>query len=198
MSGMGSAPWEGMDAVMFAVKGAHLAVQRFGRAMVRRSRAVGMTPARFDLMNALGRWGMQQSELWKRLNVVKSVVSEMVTALGALGWVERLHDSSDRRTWLVRLTARGRDVFARVCAQWVDSGDATLTIDASLANGFVEIDAWQARTELVEACEKLSGTFRTRPPFVGADLYLWCWEDIYARFAVVGEALERDAVPFVA
>ena len=77
---MGTPPALGarMDAVMFEVKGAHLAMQGFGRRMLRR---FGLTPARFDLMNAVAARGMKQSDLWKRLNVVRSVICEMLRSL---------------------------------------------------------------------------------------------------------------------
>src|SRR5579885_110792 len=93
----------GMDAVMFHVKAAHLAAQRVGRSLVRK---YGLTPARFDLLNALRGKGMRQCDLWRRLNVVRSVVSEMIAALLELRWVKRVR-AADGRTWLVQLTQRG-------------------------------------------------------------------------------------------
>jgi DNA-binding MarR family transcriptional regulator len=191
--GMGGALGEGMDAVMFEVKGAHLAAQRVGRAMLRGS---GLTPARFDLMHSLGQRGMKQSDLWRRLEVVRSVVCEMVRALVGLGWVERSRDPRDGRTWVVRLTGRGREVFEDVYMRWVESGDATVRMDQALACGEPRIDALEERTTFVEACRALMMAFLPRPPFAGPDLYPWDPQDYCFWFAEVGtEPLPGD-IPF--
>src|SRR5690349_980733 len=92
---MGSALGRGMDAVMFDVKAAHLALQRVGREF---AHPYGMTVARFDLMNALGGKGMLQKDLWKLLQVTRSVVCEMVQSLMEKGWVKRVR-AADSRTW---------------------------------------------------------------------------------------------------
>lgn len=165
---MGCALGLGMDAVMFEVKGTHLAFQRAGRSFLRE---YGLTPARFDLLNALGRDGIRQSDLWKRLNVVRSVVSEMVRALQALSWVKRVR-AADGRTWLVMLTRRGRDVFERAYAECVENGDVNVSVDAALTNGHVELDAMRYREELIGVCGHVQAMFRTTPWFRGRDLYV--------------------------
>ena len=157
----------GMDAVMFRVKAAHLASQRFGRRLLR---GFGLTPARFDLMNALGRDGMRQSELWKQLNVVRSVISEMLGALLELGWVKRSR-APDGRTWRVQLTKAGRDVFERAYDRWVESGDVALAMDAALCGRHVELDADRKRLELIDACDTLDAEFRGIPWGHGGHVY---------------------------
>jgi DNA-binding MarR family transcriptional regulator len=179
-----------MDAVFFQVKGAHLASQRFGRRVLRR---LGLTPARFDLMNAVGRSRMKQSELWKRLNVVRSVICEMLRALRQLGWIKRVR-AADSRTWLVELTRRGRDLFERAYDEWVESGVAAVHVDAALCEGHVEIDAEAKRLEILYACDALDWAFRAMPWFRGPDLYLWNPED-YCYWLT--DADERDSdLPF--
>ncbi len=93
---------------MFQLKAAHLSVQKVGRGLLREHEA--MTPARFDLLNALGERGMRQMDLWKRLNVGRSAVSQMVRLLMELGWVKRVR-AADSRTWLVMRTRNGREAF---------------------------------------------------------------------------------------
>ncbi len=117
-----------MDAVLFELKRGQLSAARFAR---RALREFELTPARFDLMNAIGARGARQCDLWRRLNVVRSVVSEMVGALLELQWVKRVR-AADGRTWLVSLTRRGREVFERAYARWVESGDVAVHVDAVL------------------------------------------------------------------
>ena len=180
-----------MDAVIFHVKAAHLASQRFGRRVMRK---LGLTPARFDLMNALRAGGMKQSDLWKRLNVVRSVVSEMLQALRRLGWVKRVR-APDSRTWLVELTRVGREVFARAYDEWVESGRAALHVDAALCRGHVEGDVDRHRLEIIYGCQTLDEAFRGMPWSRGADdLYVWNPEDYYFWLT---DADERDGrLPF--
>jgi DNA-binding MarR family transcriptional regulator len=165
-----------MDAVMFEMKAAHLAVQRVGRGLLR---DYGLTPARFDLMNALGDKGLRQSDLWKRLNVVRSAVSEMVRALEALAWVKRIR-AADGRTWLVMLTQRGREIFQRAFDARVETGDMAVWMDFGLAQGHAELNAMNLRNDFVHACASLQTMFRVTPWFRGDDLYCWDPEDYYA------------------
>ena len=184
-----------MDAVIFEWKGAHLALQRLGRGLLRR---LGITPARFDLMHALGRDGMKQSALWRRLNVVRSVVCEMLGALEALGLVRRVRDEEDGRTWLVKLTARGRALCERVYERWMDSGDVTLFVDRALTGANPEIDVESERFRVVETCTALQSSFLPPDPLPGWDLYTWHWEDYGGAFAEVGLPTFPGQVPFVA
>lgn len=168
-----------MDALIFEMKGAHLALQRIGRVLLRR---FGVTPARFDLMAALGQNGMKQAHLWRRLNVTRSVVCEMVRALLDLGWVTR-HRAADSRTWIVRLTRRGRAIFERAYDACVESGDATLHADYALAGGKVEIDTLTARCEILGLCDEIQEALRVWPILRGPDLYMWRPEDFYFHLA---------------
>jgi DNA-binding MarR family transcriptional regulator len=167
-----------MDAVMFEVKAAHLAVQRVGRGILRPH---GLTVARFDLMNALGERGMKQSDLWKRLNVVRSAICEMVHSLMELGWVKRVR-AADSRTWLVMLTRLGREVFRRAFDEHVESGNVAVLMDYGLAQRHVDVDTQSIRETLWWHLTSIQVTFRTTPWWRGDDLYLCNPEDYYGWF----------------
>ena len=160
---------------MFDLKVAHLSVQRVGRAFLR---AEGLTPARFDLMNALGSKGMRQSDLWKRLEVTRSVICEMVRSLAGLGWVKRVR-AADSRTWIVMLTQAGRALFERAFARHVETGNVTVALDPGLGHGHVEADTLKARNDLWWICLGIVEAFRTREPWRGPDLYCCDPEDYY-------------------
>ncbi len=176
---------------MFEVKATHLAVQRVGRGILRPH---GLTVARFDLMNALGDNGMKQSDLWKRLNVVRSVICEMVRALMELGWVKRVR-AADSRTWLVMLTRLGRQVFRRAFDEHVESGNVAVLMDYGLAREHAESDTQKSREELWWHLTSLQVTFRTMPWWRGDDLYWGDPEDYWHWLTWPGEL--AGEVPFV-
>ena len=157
-----------MDAVMFDVKVAHLSLQRVGR---RFSRPYGLTPARYDLMNAIGCEGMLQKDLWKRLNVTRSVVCEMVHALMDLGWLKRAR-AGDSRTWLVTLTEKGRAVFRVVFDEHVNSGDVAVAMERGLSRRGLVDDTLPVRERLLWDCEGIIEAYRTRPIWRGESLYM--------------------------
>ena len=164
-----------MDAVLFEVKKAHLVGARFAR---RALSGFEMTPARFDLMNAVGARGARQSDLWRQLQVVRSVVCEMLSALEEVGWVVRKRDRTDGRTSRVSWTERGREVFERAYARCVESGDVGVHIDAVLVNRLLEYDPEPRRVELMLGLRMLIREFGWRGRRA-PDLYLWDPEDYY-------------------
>jgi DNA-binding MarR family transcriptional regulator len=118
-----------MDAVLFEMKKAHLAGARFGRTLLKPFE--GMTPARFNLMLALQGKGMRQSDLWKVLGVVRSVVSEMLDSLHRLKWVKAIR-AADGRTRLISLTRLGRFVFDLAFAWCIRSGNMGCEVNRAL------------------------------------------------------------------
>ena len=159
-------------------------------------RSFGLTPARFDLMNALSMApDVTQSELRRRLGVVRSAVCEMLAVLESLGLVRRTRDSEDRRTWVVRLTARGRELLDRAYGDLIDSGDVPVYVDALLSGGMPEIDTSQVRYEYVGHSLGLGAKLGNAVS--GPDLYWWDFEDFYAWFADVDEGDPDWGVPFV-
>ncbi|WP_416897426.1 MAG: MarR family winged helix-turn-helix transcriptional regulator [Minwuia sp.] len=83
------------------------------------------TLPRFDVMAALYRAeaGMKMSQLSGALRVSNGNITGIVDRLVADGMVVRAQVEGDRRAMLVRLTKRGREVFAALAAEhenWVD------------------------------------------------------------------------------
>ncbi|HEX4517736.1 MAG TPA: hypothetical protein VH054_29535 [Polyangiaceae bacterium] len=120
-----------MDGVLFEMKKAHLAGARFGRLLLKPF-GKALTPARFNLMLALHEKPMRQSDLWKRLGVVRSVVSEMLDSLNDLKWVKAIR-AADGRTRLISLTRLGQKLFELAFAHCILSGNMPLEVDRALA-----------------------------------------------------------------
>jgi DNA-binding MarR family transcriptional regulator len=102
-----------MNAITFGTK---RAFQGFVRVTRKQLMEFGLTAARFDLLSAIftterdnRSWaGVRQSELRKMLGVTAPVVTRMLRALKALGWVQRWRDYLDRRQIRVALTKEGK------------------------------------------------------------------------------------------
>jgi DNA-binding MarR family transcriptional regulator len=181
-----------MDGVMFEVKVAHLSLQRVGRAC---AKPFGLTPARFDLMNAIGCDGMLQKDLWKRLEVTRSVVCEMVSALMKLEWLKR-ERSKDKRTWLVTLTEKGKAVFRALFDEHVNSGDMAVAMERGLSRGGVVDNTLPVRERLLWDCGGIIEAYRTRPCWRGETLYLTDIEDYCYSLTTPEEGTWGD-IPFV-
>jgi DNA-binding MarR family transcriptional regulator len=87
-------------------------------------RSFGVTLARFDYMAQLHRRpeGLKMSELSSRLMVTGGNVTGLTDELQRDGLVVRASHATDRRAWILRLTAKGRRSFesmARAHEQWV-------------------------------------------------------------------------------
>ena len=178
---------------MFDVKAAHLALQRVGREF---AHPYGMTVARFDLMNALGSKGMLQKDLWKLLEVTRSVVCEMVHSLMELGWVKRVR-AADSRTWLVMLTARGRERFQRIFEETVNNGEVATHMECGLKRGTGNVvDTLPVRERLLWDCGGIIEAYRTRPCYRGESLYMNDPEEYYFMLTTPEEGTWGQ-VPFV-
>ena len=178
---------------MFDVKAAHLALQRVGREF---AHPYGMTVARFDLMNALGRNGMLQKDLWKLLEVTRSVVCEMVHSLMELGWVKRVR-AADSRTWLVMLTVKGRELFQRIFEETVNNGEMATQMECGLAGGSGRtLDTLPVRERLLWDCGNIVAAYRTRPVYHGGSLYMRDPED-YAYDLTTVEEGTWGPIPFI-
>ncbi|MDB5886737.1 MAG: transcriptional regulator, MarR family [Polaromonas sp.] len=79
----------------------------------------GTTLPRFDLMAQLERKpeGLKMNELSRRMMVTGGNVTGITDQLVVEGLVERVPVEGDRRAFLVRLTARGRSLFADMANQ---------------------------------------------------------------------------------
>jgi DNA-binding MarR family transcriptional regulator len=83
------------------------------------------TLPRFDVMSALHRHpdGLRMSEISTLLRVSNGNITGIVDRLTEEGLAERTVDVDDRRAYLVRLTPRGRQLFARWATDheaWID------------------------------------------------------------------------------
>jgi len=186
---MGGALRAGMDALFLAVKHAHLAAGRFGRKVLAR---YGLTPARFDLLVAIGSWGTSQRELRDALGVARSTVSELVAAVVDGGLVRRMRRLCDRRTWSLQLTERGRELLERAYEECINRGLVPLSIDRMLADGG-EPDVAASRFTLIQSLRGICSAFGRLPE---RDLYPWHPEDYIGALTEPG-GLEGE-VPFVA
>ncbi len=130
---MGGALGVGMDPVFFSIKRAYYATLKLTR---RALRAMGLTAARFDLLDALYRLGTRcvhlQSNLRRGLGVARSTISRMMISLEQLGLVTRRRDGRD---CIVALTAEGRRRVRRAFYGLVLVGHVGLALDGALAPG---------------------------------------------------------------
>src|SRR5690242_4103798 len=62
--------------------------------------------------------GLSQQELGERLGLEKSTVSRLAASLEGRGWLVRERDPSNRRYYRLELTPRGRDLAARMGADF--------------------------------------------------------------------------------
>lgn len=132
-----------MDGVLFEMKKAHLAGARFGRFLLKPFGGK-LTPARFNLMLALHGKPMRQSDLWKLLGVVRSVVSEMLDSLNELGWVKAIR-AADGRTRLISLTRFGRELIDTAYKVCILSGTMPLEVDKALERPWERERPYQTR-----------------------------------------------------
>jgi DNA-binding MarR family transcriptional regulator len=95
------------------------------------------TLPRFDLMAQLERAhdGMSLNELSKRMMVTNGNVTGLVERLVVEKLVDRRPAPNDRRAQIVRLTARGRQVFRRMASA---HGDWLAALFAGLGEGEIE------------------------------------------------------------
>ena len=92
------------------------------------------TLPRFDVMAALSRHdqGLRMSALSGVLRVSNGNVTGIVDRLAEDGLVMRVPVAGDRRATLVRLTAKGAEVFARQATEheaWIDAMLAELSLE---------------------------------------------------------------------
>ncbi|HEX4515820.1 MAG TPA: hypothetical protein VH054_19865 [Polyangiaceae bacterium] len=159
-----------MDGVLFEMKKAHLAGARFGRQLLKPF-GKALTPARFNLMNALYSKPMRQCDLWKLLGVVRSVISEMLDSLSDLKWVKAIR-AADGRTRLISLTRFGRMLFEVAFKHCILSGNMPLEVDRALARRHEREKSRAVRYRAASIANKLTEYFGWT--LEGAsDLYVW-------------------------
>ncbi len=94
--------------------------QRFEQVSSAHVRTVGLTPSQFDIIATLGNTaGMSFKELGSKTLITKGTLTGVIDRLEARGIVTRTVQSEDRRSTIVRLTAKGESEFKRVFAPHV-------------------------------------------------------------------------------
>jgi DNA-binding MarR family transcriptional regulator len=78
-------------------------------------RAVGLTPAQFDIIATLGNTaGMSFKDLGERTLITKGTLTGVVDRLEARQLVRRVASETDRRSQIVQLTGDGETLFDRI------------------------------------------------------------------------------------
>jgi DNA-binding MarR family transcriptional regulator len=76
--------------------------------------SVGLTPARFALLNVLGaREGTIQQQLSSDMGIDPSAMVKLINELESAGLAERRRRPGDRRAWEVSITTKGRRTLDR-------------------------------------------------------------------------------------
>jgi len=102
-----------MHFLMFRFKRAHLRSLAIARKL---QKELGLTPARYDLLQVLGWTGLAQEHqytLWRALGISRTSGSKMVRRLMALGLITRWRSTTDRRTFVVAFTEAGAEALRR-------------------------------------------------------------------------------------
>ena len=167
-----------MHAAFFGLKRAY-----WGSLRVTRKRlfAMGLTAARFDLLYALREFPcppVAQSAIRRRLGVTAPVVSRMLKSLRELGLVTRHRRLTDRREWLISLTARGRFAILRAIDRFIGSGLVARIVERGLCpemNAGIEREdaAFLAMSDLETILDNLRQGFHAR----GTLYYPWHPDD---------------------
>ncbi|MGI8332449.1 MarR family winged helix-turn-helix transcriptional regulator [Actinomadura scrupuli] len=90
------------------------AARRMRRSQAGRLAPLGLTPAQSRALRVISRADepLRMVDLAERLGVVPRSVTTLVDALETAGLVRRAADPANRRSTLIRLTDRGRDLRA--------------------------------------------------------------------------------------
>lgn len=89
--------------------------QSFARYSEAHLRALGLTPAQFDIIATLGdSAGMTPTELGQRTLITKGTLTGVLDRLHSKGLLSRASVSTDRRSHRVVLTRKGVALFKRV------------------------------------------------------------------------------------
>ncbi len=95
------------------------------------AKLVRLTPARLDLVTLLMHGPLCQRDLAAQLCVSEGVVSRLVRALVALGFVQRQIPAADRRYRIVTLTRFGRHEYEQLTeAEWLMEPNARFDVQA--------------------------------------------------------------------
>jgi DNA-binding MarR family transcriptional regulator len=98
-------------------------MQGFERFMAEAIRESGLTPAQFDIVATLGNTpGMSYKELGERTLTAKGTLTGVIERLEQKGLVVRERSTDDKRSFFVRLTAEGEQMFHEVFPRVIAHG----------------------------------------------------------------------------
>ncbi len=104
-----------MHYLRFEIKQAHLSSLRFQRPFTER---IALTPGRLDMLRSIhaecGNGPVLQSDLRHTLGVVKSAISVMIRALEREGFLTRVRNPADKRTFVVFLTLKTNQALRQI------------------------------------------------------------------------------------
>ena len=107
----------GYDLVIQVLSVANVMVRESHRLF----RPHGLSEAQFNVLNVLGPEpaGLSQRALSDVLVVDRSNITGLLDRMEQAGWVRRADHPSDRRVYLVTLTAEGRKLWQKVLPEYV-------------------------------------------------------------------------------
>src|SRR6478609_7576681 len=107
----------GYDLVIQVMRAATVMVREGHRLF----RPHGLSEAQFNVLNVLGPEpaGLSQRALSDVLVVDRSNITGLLDRMEQAGWVRRTDHPSDRRVYLVTLTAEGRKLWLKVLPEYI-------------------------------------------------------------------------------
>ena len=100
-------------------------MQGFERLSGEHVRKYGLTHAQFDIIATLGNTaGMSYKELGEKTLITKGTLTGVIERLEQKGLVERERSVDDKRSWFIRLTPQGDQMFHDVFPKVVSEGSA--------------------------------------------------------------------------
>jgi len=140
----GGRPWLRLEATIIAI------AEGLRAEYDRRFAPVGLNLSQATIIAYLDEFGPTiQTRLADHLGHGRAATGSTIDRLERAGLVRRTHDPSDRRVWLVQLTAAGRDLAPRISA-----------IDTELRTAFRAGIGRDERHVLGEALGRLEGNLR--------------------------------------
>jgi DNA-binding MarR family transcriptional regulator len=98
-------------------------MQGFERLSGEHVRECGLTHAQFDIIATLGNTeGMSYKELGDKTLITKGTMTGVIERLEQKGLVERQRSLDDKRSWFIRLTPQGEQVFLEVFPKVIARG----------------------------------------------------------------------------
>jgi DNA-binding MarR family transcriptional regulator len=163
-----------VNAIFFGCKRAFHSCLRIARQGLR---GFGLTPARFDMLTAVGerKLGCTQRELRSILGVTAATVSRMLDSLEELGLIHRTRATNDRRQRWLTLTDLGIARLRKATRRLVRSGAVQLAVDSALTDNHAH-DEGRCLHEM-DLAETILNRIRRAFRDVATLYYPWCPDD---------------------